>query len=58
MKKKHVLFALISVGILVVVLLAAWPRPKPEVLYEVGTLRGSTLNSLPAGPQHTFGPAA
>lgn len=48
MKKKHVLFALMGVGILVAVLVAAWPHPKPEILYQVVFL--PTLG-LSAGPQ-------
>ncbi len=44
MKKKHIVLALAGVAILVAVLVAAWPRPKPEILYEViflPTLGGS-----------------
>jgi probable HAF family extracellular repeat protein len=48
MKRKHILLALMGIGILVAVLLAAWPRPKPEVLYEVVFLPALGLS---AGPQ-------
>ncbi len=33
MKRKHIVLAV--AGVLAAVLLAAWPRPEPEVLYEV-----------------------
>jgi probable HAF family extracellular repeat protein len=47
MKKKHILFALMGVGILAVVLLVTRPGPKPEVLYEVMFLPALGLSASP-----------